>query len=143
SYFLPTLLLYLQLRLGAKILNLSCKLLNNFGKSVAFGSGNPFHPESPLFYSCKFQNLFCRGKPSSRIEISGIIMTVSGMATAYKNSIRTKLKSSEYKGRIDAACAHNPDNPDIRRILQSGCASKIRPCICAPVAGYTQYFRFK
>jgi hypothetical protein len=30
-------------------------------------------------------------------------MAISGMATAHKNSIGTKLKSSEYKGRIDAA----------------------------------------
>jgi hypothetical protein len=30
-------------------------------------------------------------------------MAITGMATANQNSIRTQLKSSKYKGRIDAA----------------------------------------
>jgi hypothetical protein len=65
------------------------------------------------------------------------------MAAADKNTVGAQLKRPEYKRRIDPAGTHYPDNSDVRRILQSGCSGKIRPCVCAPVAGYAQYLRFK
>jgi hypothetical protein len=122
---------------------LSGKLLHHFRELISLGGGNPLHPESSRLETSKLQYLFGNSQSSSGVKIAGIVVAITGMTAADEHAVRAELKSPKYKRGIDAAGAHHPDNPEILRILQSCCPGQIRSGVCAPIAGYAQYFRFK
>ena len=78
---------------------------------------------------------------SSRIKVSARIMTVSRMAYAQDHTVRTLLKCTENKHRIDPAGARYPDDLDIGRVGQAAASRQIRTRVAAPVAAERYYFR--
>ena len=68
-------------------------------------------------------------------------MTVSRMASAQDHTVRTLLKCTENKHRIDPAGARYPDDLDIGRVGQAAASRQIRTRVAAPVAAERYYFR--
>jgi hypothetical protein len=118
------------------------KRINFCGKRRAFGRGNPFQPQAALIDSQQTEHLpgFFNNRPASDITFQ--VMAISDMSTGHQHTIRPSQKRLEQEAVIHPACAHQPDQADIGRILHAGDPCQVSPGIRAPVADKSQYLRF-
>jgi hypothetical protein len=61
-------------------------------------------------------------------------MTFADVSTRDKDAVRALLKCFQNVGRNEHARAHQPDQPDARRILHSAYTREIGSCIGTPIA---------
>ena len=66
--------------------------------------------------------------------ISGLVMAVAGMATAYQNTVGALLEGSQDEGRVDPSRTHDADDADVRGIAHPGGTREVGAGVCAPVA---------
>jgi hypothetical protein len=65
------------------------------------------------------------------------------VTSRYQHPISTLIERIENECHIDTTCAVHTDNPNIRRHLHTGSASKIRSGIAAPIAAEGDDIGFK
>ena len=66
-------------------------------------------------------------------------MTFAKLSAASKYTICSFNKAAKNKGWIDTTGTHDPDSPQIWRILKSGDTSSVCRSVTAPVTEKTQY----
>ena len=64
----------------------------------------------------------------------GDIVAFIQAAAANKNAISAFGEGPEDKFQVDSSGTHNANEPDIRRILQSGNSSQVSGAVCSPMA---------
>lgn len=74
--------------------------------------------------------------------ITGPVMTLPEVSTTGKYTVCTVDKAFKDKNGIYTAGTHDPDDPDMGWILESGNACRIRGSITTPVAKKSEYFGF-
>ena len=77
------------------------------------------------------------------VEITKLVMTFSKLSPPDKQAVGTRVKGFGDKDGIHSAGAHDSDDPDVRRVLESGHTRGIGRRIAAPVAEKAQNFWFK
>jgi hypothetical protein len=70
-------------------------------------------------------------------------MTFTKLSTTHKDGVRPYVKRINNKQGIHSPRAHDPDGPDIRRVLKTRYTSRVGCCVAAPVAQETNNFGFK
>jgi hypothetical protein len=70
-------------------------------------------------------------------------MTLSKMSPADEKTVSTIDEALYKEDRVDTTGAHDPDNPDIGRVLKAGDAGCVSGGIAAPVAKEAKYLWFK
>jgi len=82
-----------------------------------------------------FDNLFA-------FYITFQVMTVADVSAGNQNAVCPFQERLEQKAMIYPAGTHEPDQPDIGRILHTGHPGQISPGIRAPVANKSEYVGF-
>jgi len=77
------------------------------------------------------------------VVVAGVVMAVARVAAGHQHGIRPDLEGLDDQVEIDPPRTRQPDDPDIRRILQPVRPRKVGPQIRAPVAYERNHFRFK
>jgi hypothetical protein len=70
-------------------------------------------------------------------------MAVADVSAAHQNAVGPHLEGLENKVRGDPARTHDPDHPNVRRVLQSTDPGEVSPGIGAPVAAESDNLGFK
>jgi hypothetical protein len=108
--------------------------MNGLGKLNAVTGADPGQPE-PLISKAELGNdLFEKFDPPSSLKISVNIMTISGVTSTDKNGIGPFKERLDHIFGVDHAGTHDPNQPHIGRISQSGSSSQVRSSVRAPVA---------
>ena len=118
------------------------KRANFFGKGGTFGSGDPLQPQTAVIDPQQPEQLpgFFNDRPASDITFQ--VMAVADVSAGNQDAVGPFQKRLEQKSLIDPAGAHQPDQPDIGRILHTRHSGQIRPGIGTPVADKSQDGRF-
>jgi hypothetical protein len=75
--------------------------------------------------------------------ITILVMAVAEVSAAHQNAVGPHLEGLENKVRGDPARTHDPDHPNVRRVLQSTDPGQVSPGIGAPVAAKSDDFWFE
>jgi hypothetical protein len=114
------------------------------GKTDAFAGRYPFQSQSAGIQPDLFQHFLGDIHCAEGVIISGSdVVAVVQMAASYKNGILSGGESPEYMRQINPGRTHDPNEPDIGGVLESGDTRQIRTSVAAPVAYETQHSRFK
>jgi hypothetical protein len=70
-------------------------------------------------------------------------MTFPKLSAAHKHTIYTCTKGFDDKERVHSAGTHDPNDPEIGRVLKPGNTCRVGRGVAAPIAKETQYLRFK
>jgi len=108
--------------------------IHQFGKLFPFTGTDPFKPQTFLFYPHLGDEFFQKLESPETFIISFLVMAVSGVATAYKNSVGALFECFQNKCWFYPAGTHDPYDPDVRGIMKPGSACKISAGIGTPVA---------
>jgi hypothetical protein len=108
--------------------------MNGLGELDAVTGADPGQPE-PLISKAELgKDLFEKLDPPPSLEISVNIMAVSGVTSTDKDCIGPLKQSLDHIFGINHAGTHDPNQPHIGRISQSGSSGQIRSSVRAPVA---------
>jgi hypothetical protein len=77
------------------------------------------------------------------IVITDLVMTLAKLSTTHKYTVRPRTKGIDNKERVHSPAAHDPDGPDIWRVLKTSYASRVGCRITTPVTKKTEYLWFK
>jgi len=77
------------------------------------------------------------------IIITDLVMTFVKLSTTDEYPVRPYTEGIDNKQRVHSSGTHNPDRPDIWRVLKTSHACSIGCRIAAPVAEKTEYLWFK
>jgi hypothetical protein len=77
------------------------------------------------------------------IVITNLVMTLPQLSPAHENAIRTCSEALNNKYWVHSACTHDPDHPDVGRILETGNPCGVGCRVATPVAEEAQYLRLK
>ena len=80
--------------------------------------------------------------PSS-VKIATGVMAIAGMTTADQHCVGTGFEGFDDQVEVNPTGAGEPNDSQVRRILQSACACKVGTEIGTPVADKGDDFRFK
>src|SRR5210317_1443693 len=117
--------------------------MNGFGELDAVTGANPGQPE-PLISKAELgKDLFYKLDPPPSLEISVDIIAVSGVTSADQDRIGPLKQGLDHIFGVNHAGAHDPNQPHIGRISQSGSSSQIRSGVRAPVANKSNDGRFE
>jgi hypothetical protein len=108
-------------------------LADDLRKFSPFRRGDPGELDPAFFKPEVFEEPFQGCRLSSPHIVPGEIMAVSRMTPRDQHSIDPALKGLENKERVDSTGAGDPDDADVRRILDPRCSGKVRPGIRTPV----------
>ena len=75
--------------------------------------------------------------------ITGPVMAFAKVSATHKDAVRSVYKTVHQKDRVYSARAHQPDDADIGRILETSHPCRISRCITAPVAQKAKDPRFE
>jgi len=96
------------LRYGVFAKRVECldKITDFFGKRCAFGSRNPFQPQTALIYAQQAENLpgFLDYRLTSNITFQ--VMAVADVSAGYQDAVGSFQKSPEQKAVIHPPGAH-------------------------------------
>jgi hypothetical protein len=81
-------------------------------------------------------------RPGQGLVITIYVMTFSEVSAKDHDPIGPLIKGGKYHLRMNHAGTHNPDNPNVRRILHSRSTREIGGCVRTPVAAEGNYFWF-
>jgi hypothetical protein len=77
------------------------------------------------------------------MEVPRHVVAVAGMAAGDEHTIRPLLEGAENEDGIDPPGAGKLEDPHVGRILQPARPRQVRPCVGAPGADESDYFRFE
>ncbi|VTR65987.1 hypothetical protein DESC_40018 [Desulfosarcina cetonica] len=73
----------------------------------------------------------------------GVIVAVVEMTAAHKDGIRAVQECPQDEFQVDSTRAHDPDDPQVGGVLETGHAAQIRPAVAAPITQETDDSGFK
>jgi hypothetical protein len=117
--------------------------MNGLGKLDAVTGTDPGQPESLIFKAELAENFFEKLDSPPGLKISIDIMAVSGVTSTDQDRIGSLKQGFYYIFRVNHAGTHDPNQPHIGRISQSGSSGQIRSGIRAPVANKSNDRRFE
>ena len=93
--------------------------MNRLGEPAALASADPAEPD-PLGADAElFKNALEHGHPPPGFVVTVGIVAIAGMAAADQDAVASAKQGAEDVQRVQPAAAHQPNDPQIRRILHS------------------------
>jgi len=91
----------------------------------------------------KLQDLLGQADFLFGLDITIQVMAVADVSAGDEDAVSPVLEGVNDVDRVDPAAAHNPNRPEVLRILQPGDAGQISSGISAPVAEESQDLGFE
>jgi hypothetical protein len=108
--------------------------MNGLGKLDAVTGTDPGQPEPLIFKAELVKDLLEKLDSPPSLKISVDIMAVSGVTPTNKDGIGPLKHGLDHIFGVNHAGTHDPNQPHIGRISQSGSSGQIRSSVCTPVA---------
>jgi hypothetical protein len=108
-----------------------------------FGRGYPGELEPFRLEAQVLQEPFKQGELPTGVVVAGNKMAVTGVATGNPDPVRPVAESRQDELGVQTARAGNPDDPDVRWILETADAGQIGSSVGTPVAEKSDNFRFE
>jgi hypothetical protein len=106
--------------IGTQRFDLCHHCINGLGKLDAVTGADPGQPEPLIFKAELGEDLFEKLDPPAGLEIPVNVMTISGVASTDKDRISPLKQGLDHIFGVNHAGTHDPDQPYIGRITQSG-----------------------
>ena len=107
------------------------------------GRGNPSRSKALRMNPRKLQEFLQEGHPFLSHDITTLVMTFADASASDKDTVCPSLKRLQHIMRRNGSGAHDPDNPDRRRILHPTDPSQVSGSISSPGAQKSNNFRSK
>ena len=132
-----------QFGVGSELARFFRDVGNDLLKFLALGGGDPGEVDALKVEAEQVEQFAEQNPAPPGVVVAGGVVAIAGMASGDQDGVGADLESLDQQVEIDATSAGQPDDANVRRILQPGRSRQIGAQVSAPVANVSQDLRFE